>query len=347
MTLDGRSMRAVRLVGTRRPLEEQHCRVPDPEEGDVLVRVRAAGICHSDAHYRSGTGRTGPLPITLGHEVAGVVEQSTIAEFSAGDRVCIHYLMTCGECGWCRSGAEQFCPQAEMIGKDRDGGYADFIVVSGRSLVSLPEAVSYEEGAVMMCSASTSLHALRKARLQPGEQVAVFGLGGLGMAAVQLANILGARSVYAVDVKTGKIDMAAQYGAVPIDASREDPVEAIMRATSGAGVDVAVEVVGSPGTIRQSLLSLGIGGRAVVAGITDRPVSIATYGELIAREAEIIGVSDHVKSELVELARWVAAGRLDLARGIARTVPLEAATINACLDRLDEFSDDVRVVVVP
>ena len=347
MTLDTRSMRAVRLVRTRNPLEEQRRPVPTPGEGEVLVRVRAAGICHSDAHYRAGTASASPLPMTLGHEVAGVVDESGDTSFEAGDRVCVHYLMTCGECRYCRRGAEQFCPAGEMIGKDRDGGYAEFVLVSALSLIPLPESVSFEEGAVMMCSASTSLHALRKGRLSAGECVAVYGLGGLGMAAVQLAQILGAQSVYAVDVKRNKLDMAEQYGAVAVDASRLDPVAAIMDATGGAGVDVAVEVIGLPDTIRQSVRSLAIGGRAVIAGITDHDVAITPYAELIQREAELIGVSDHVKTELVELVDWVETGKLNLRGGIARTVPLEAPAINGCLDELDEFSDDVRVVIVP
>src|SRR5207344_324391 len=103
--------------------------VPVPGPNDVLVRVKAAGICHSDAHYRAGKSRVHPLPLTLGHEVAGIVEQkgAAVSEFKIGDRVCLHYLATCGSCGYCTSGNEQFCATGAMIGKFRDGGYAEFI----------------------------------------------------------------------------------------------------------------------------------------------------------------------------------------------------------------------------
>ncbi|MGZ5020877.1 MAG: alcohol dehydrogenase catalytic domain-containing protein, partial [Chthoniobacterales bacterium] len=115
-------MKAIRLSTVGSPLVEQEIPIPEVGSNDVLVRVKAAGICHSDAHYRAGVSRLKNLPITLGHEIAGVVEKT-------GERVCVHYLATCGVCEFCRNGTEQFCASAQMIGKDRDGGYAEFVVV--------------------------------------------------------------------------------------------------------------------------------------------------------------------------------------------------------------------------
>jgi D-arabinose 1-dehydrogenase-like Zn-dependent alcohol dehydrogenase len=177
--------------------------VPAVEAQDVLLAVKAAGICHSDAHYRAGRSRVHPLPLTLGHEVAGIVEDVgvEVSEFKRGDRVCVHYLATCGECGNCRAGIEQFCDSGTMIGKHRDGGYAEFLVMPARSLFHLPDEIGFEVGAIMMCSSATALHALRKARLRAGETVAVYGLGGLGISAVQLARAVGAREVFGVDIK--------------------------------------------------------------------------------------------------------------------------------------------------
>ena len=324
------------------------CETPTPGPGEAVVRVRAAGICHSDAHYRAGTSPTADLPLTLGHEVAGeVAALADDSDYRVGERVCLHYMATCGACDFCHDGHDQFCVHGEMIGKDRDGGYAEYIVVPERSLVALPDAVSFEEGAVMMCSAATSLHALRKSRLRTGENVAVFGVGGLGMAAVQLAHALGAANVFAVDINPAKLTMAATYGAQTIDANDDDPVAAIRERTAGRGVDVAVELVGLPETIQQSIATLAVGGRAAVAGITNQDVAVAVYRDVICREAELIGVSDHLKTELVELAGMVEAGRLNLAAGIARSLPLEAEAINEALNALDRFGDDVRVVIVP
>ena len=162
-------MESIRLTAIGSPLEKQEVEVPRVGPSDVLIRIRAAGICHSDAHYRAGVSRVTQLPLTLGHEVAGVVEDtgSAVTKFKIGDRVCVHYLVTCGECAFCRAGNEQFCPTAEMIGKHRDGGYAEFIAVPERSVFSLPDEVPFEQGAILMCSSATSLHALRKARLRP------------------------------------------------------------------------------------------------------------------------------------------------------------------------------------
>ncbi|NLE77951.1 MAG: alcohol dehydrogenase catalytic domain-containing protein, partial [Chloroflexi bacterium] len=179
-------MKAVRLTAIGRALELQD--IPRPAVGpqDVLVRICAAGICHSDVHYRAGTSSVGPLPQTLGHEVAGVVEEvgSQVAAVAPGQRVCLHYMVTCGECAHCRRGQEQFCLHGQMIGKHRDGGYAEYIAMPARSVVPLPPEIPFEQGAIAMCSSATSFHALRKARLQAGETVAVFGVGGLGMSAV-------------------------------------------------------------------------------------------------------------------------------------------------------------------
>jgi len=175
-------MKAVRLIAPGRMLEAQDVPVPEPGPGDVLVRVKAAGICHSDAHYRAGKSRVHPLPLTLGHEVAGVVEKTgaDVSRLKRGDRVCLHYLATCGDCPSCHECSEQFCATAEMIGKHRDGGYAEYILMPARSVFPLPAEIPFEHGAVMMCSSATSLHALNKARLRPGETVALVGSSGSG-----------------------------------------------------------------------------------------------------------------------------------------------------------------------
>jgi len=315
----------------------------------VLVRVKAAGICHSAAHYRSGVTKTGPLPVTCGHEVAGVVEEvgSEVSAFKPGDRVAVHYLVSCGDCHHCRCGQEQFCTTGQMIGKHRDGGWADCICMPARSLFLLPQEVPLEQGAVMMCSSSTSLHALKKARLAGGETVAVFGIGGLGASAVQLARAMGAREVFAVDVNPVKLELAASFGAHPVRAGEGDPVAEIRRRTDGRGVDVAVEVVGLPATMRQAVQSLAVRGRAAIAGLSNRTFEIASYAELLGTEAEVIGVADHLAQEMPLLMDFARRGQLDLSRVITRRVPLDAAVIDGVLDELDRYGDHVRTVITP
>src|SRR5438093_10962786 len=169
-------MRAVRLVQVGKPLEEADIPIPKIGSSDVLIRVAAAGICHSDAHYRAGISKIDRLPLTLGHEVAGRVEEvgSDVKHLSAADRVCVHYLVHCGSCEFCVRGLEQFCRSGQMIGKHCDGGYAQFINVPARNAFALPDKISFEIGAIMMCSSATALHALKNSGLKSGELVALF-----------------------------------------------------------------------------------------------------------------------------------------------------------------------------
>jgi propanol-preferring alcohol dehydrogenase len=342
-------MKAVRLIQPGRPLELQEVKVPLVGARDVLVRVKAAGVCHSDAHYRAGKSVVRPLPLTLGHEVAGVVERAgmEVSHFKAGDRVCLHYMATCGECVHCQRGNEQFCVTGAMMGKYRDGGYAEFIVMPARSVFRLPEEIRFEQGAIMMCSSATSLHALNKARLRAGETVAVFGVGGLGLSAIQLAKVMGAREVFAVDIRAGKLALAERFGAVPVNAAECDPVAEIGRLTGGGGVDVALELIGLPLTMRQAVRSLAIQGRAALAGITDKTFEVAPYFEVLNKEAEIIGVSDHLAQELPQLIEWARRGALNLSQVITRTLSLDAEAVNAALDGLEKFGEGGRMVITP
>jgi len=342
-------MKAIRLVQPGLALELQEIPIPQVGAAEVLVRVKAAGVCHSDAHYRAGRSRVHPLPLTLGHEVAGTIEQLgvEVLDLQKGERVCIHYMATCGHCRFCIQGTDQFCSTGAMIGKYRDGGFAEFIAVPARSVFRLPPEIPFAQGAIMMCSSATSLHALNKARLKPGESVAVFGLGGLGMSAVQLAKAMGAAQIFGVDIKAGKLNQAERFGATSINASAGEPVAEIMRLTGGRGVDVALELIGLPLTMAQAVRSLGIHGRAALAGITEKSFEVASYSEVLNKEAEIIGVSDHLAQELPMLIDWVRQGLLDLSQVITRTIPLEANPVNSILDELSKFGDEVRVVIAP
>src|SRR6266704_6911557 len=234
-------MRAVRLVQVGKPLEQADIPIPEIGPSDVLVRVAAAGICHYDVHYRDGISKIENLPLTLGHEIAGHVEEvgRDMTHLSVGDRVCVHYLVHCGSCEFCVRGLEQFCRSGQMIGKHRDGGYAEFIKVPGSNVFPLPDEIPFEAGAIMMCSSATALHALNKARLKSGESVSIFGFGGLGFSALQLARAFGCGEIYVIEINPAKFDLIRKLGAVAIDATASDPVGQIKKATGGKGVDVS------------------------------------------------------------------------------------------------------------
>jgi propanol-preferring alcohol dehydrogenase len=342
-------MRSVRLVQLGHPLQDAEIAVPEIGPADVLVRVAACGICHSDAHYRAGISPIAVLPVTPGHEVAGTVESvgGNVGAFRPGDRVCVHYLAHCGACRFCRRGQEQFCPEVQMIGKHRDGGYAEFIKVPARSLFALPDEIAFRQGAIMMCSSATALHALNKARLKPGESVAIFGFGGLGYSALQLARAFDCGAIYVVEINPGKLASAAALGAIPISPTAGDPVQQICDATGGKGADVSIELVGTTAAMGQAVRCLGILGRAAIVALSRDSISLRPYTELINKETEVIGVSDHLASELPSLIRYAQSGQLTFPESALRFVGLDAAQINAALDALEKSTDHVRTVIVP
>ena len=222
-------MRAVQLTQIGEPLENTDVPVPETGPSEVLIRVAAAGICHSDAHYRAGISKIDRLPLTLGHEIAGRVEVvgRNVTDMSPGDHVCVHYLVHCGTCEFCVRGLEQFCRRGQMIGKDRDGGYAEFIKIPVVNAFPLPGEIPFAAGAIMMCSSATALHALNKARFKPGESIAIFGFGGLGFSALQLARAFDCGQIYVVEINPAKLASAVSMGAIAIDAKAADPVEQI------------------------------------------------------------------------------------------------------------------------
>ncbi|HXT20634.1 MAG TPA: alcohol dehydrogenase catalytic domain-containing protein [Thermoanaerobaculia bacterium] len=314
-------MRAIRLVRGGAPLEERELPEPVPGPGEVLVDVHSAGVCHSDAHYRADASRV-RLPITLGHEVAGVVAAmgAGVEDVAIGSRVALHYL-------W---------PNGDMIGKERDGGYAERIVVPAGNVVAVPAAVPLDQAAIMMCSTSTALHALRVAPLGRGESVAIVGFGGLGISALQLARALGASRVYAIDPVPAKRERAAALGAtaVPLDELSKLPE-----------VDVALDFAGHEATTLAVLRRLATGGRLVLVAINLRRMTLDPYADVLGRERRLVGCSDHTRDELVELMALADSGAIDPSAAISRRIPLEAAAIDAALDDLERGTAHLRTVI--
>jgi 2-desacetyl-2-hydroxyethyl bacteriochlorophyllide A dehydrogenase len=342
-------MKAIRFVGVKQPLKMHDIPIPEIAERDILVKVKAAGICHSDAHYRAGISPVRPVPLTLGHEVAGVVEKigSQITNVKIGDRVCLHYNITCGDCYHCSTGNDQFCEKVQMLGHYTNGGYAEYISVPARNAIHLPDEIPFEQGATLMCASATAFHSLKKSRLKAGERVAIFGAGGLGQSAIQLAKAFGAIEVYAVDINEEKLKFAAQYGAIPVNAKQTDAVAEIKKLTNNKGVDVAIEMIGLQQTMKQAIQVAGVMGRVVIVGLSNKPIEIDTYNEILGNEVELIGSNDHHLQELPLLVEMARKKILDTSRVVTKTVPLDAEEVNQVLDDLETFSGDIRTVIVP
>ena len=191
------------------------------------------------------------------------------------------------------------------------------------------------------------LSCVYESKIQRGETVAIFGVGGLGMAAVQLARAFGSAEVYAIDTNKSKLTLAKQLGAIPIDASEKDPIKELNRLTKGDGVDVALELIGLPETIRQAIESLSVFGRAALVGLGDNPVEINSYKNLIKKEAEIIGVSDHLAEEIPHMIEMVRNGTLDLSSIVTQKIQLSDKEINKVIDSLQSYDgENVRSVII-
>lgn len=318
-----------------------------PAAGEVVIAVRAAGVCHSDEHFRNGHSASMSPPRVLGHEIAGeiiAVGEGVTAE-RIGQRVAVHYVVSCGTCAHCGRGREQFCAAGAMIGLQRDGGFAEQVAVPAVNAVPLPDQVPFAEGAILMCAGATAFHALERARLAAGETVAILGIGGIGMLGVQLAHARGAARVFAVDRDPSKLAAAARVGAVPVDASTGDAVAEVRRSTDGAGVDVAVESIGLSATIRQAIDMSGVHGRVVVVGLTRDPVPIDSYKDLLGRETSLMGSNDHLLDELPQLLDLAAQGKVALDDGMMRRVPFTAEAVNGALADLRAYRAPVRTVI--
>ena len=313
-------MRAVRLPALQKPLVDNEIDGPPLSAGHVKVRIEACGICHSDAHYRGGFGNVA-TPRTLGHEIAGTV-------VGTGQRVAVHYLLSCGVCRGCAYG-EQFCESGAMIGKQRDGGYAEFIVVPARNAIPIPPNVPTDVAALMMCSTATAYHALRVADFKRGHRVAILGFGGLGVSALHLCHALEAGAVSVVDVVPEKLEAAKALGAVPMEGD----------------VDIAIDFTGNPEVITGALRSLAPRGTLVVVALSEAPVTFNPYRDLLGKERRIVGCSDHLREELFELMQLAASGKLNLSDAVSRRVPLEARAINEVLDDLENTTATLRNVI--
>ncbi|MAF53874.1 MAG: hypothetical protein CL694_12795 [Chloroflexi bacterium] len=302
--------------------------VPDPTIGprDVLVKVKAAGLCASDLKIVDGLVPSVSLPYVPGHEVAGEVAEigAEVTGLAPGDHATLYMTVGCGLCDPCRVGRENLCLSAPRIGFEMDGGFAEYVRAPARNAVKIDSSVPLIQAAVLPDAVATCHHALTwKAKVRAGETVVVVGVGGLGIHAVQLANLMGAR-VIAADVEPEKLSAAEGFGAEPIDVRVEALPAQVNALTHGAGADVVVECVGGSavtGVLGDAVKCLKLNGRLMVVGYAyGAPLTVET-SDLIYGQWNIMGTRASTLQDVVDVVRLVESGRLTPV--VSETVAME------------------------
>jgi D-arabinose 1-dehydrogenase-like Zn-dependent alcohol dehydrogenase len=338
-------MRAARYYGPGDSLRLEEVPIPQPGPGEALVRVRAAGVCHTELHFLSGVLNLGVAPLTLGHEMAGEVAKvgPGVTSVRPGERVIVYYYLGCGACHWCRTGQENLCDAlVAEYGFVSDGGLAEYVRVPARNLVKLPANLSFEEAATLGCSATTAIHAAGLARLAPGDVALVYGFGGVGAALVQYCDLAGAR-VIAVGRSPAKLQLARDLGAeAAIDAGREDVPARVRELTGGQGADVVFELVGTAESMPKAVASLRKRGRLVFIGYSQDLLTVSPI-QFVVLEAQVLGSVGNTLDELSRAVDLAAAGGIRAT--IDRVVPLE--DVNRVLDDLRQGKVVGRAVVRP
>jgi len=316
-------MRAVRYLAPKTSFELQEVPRREPGRGEVLVRVTAAGICHTELHFESGLLDLGVAPVTMGHEVVGRIEAAGegVPDDRIGERVIVYYYVGCGACRYCRVGDEQLCPALRAeFGFISDGGYADYVTVPSRNAVRLPDSISDEAAAPIGCGVTTAVHAAKLARLAAGEWAVVYGVGAVGFGLIQLARSMGAR-VIAVGRREAKLAVARQLGAeLTVDASTGNVAAHIRELTGGGGADVVFECVGTGETMAAASAALGRRGRLVFIGYSTDSFTVHPI-QLVVFEQQVMGAVGATLQDLYEAISLVERGVVRTV--VDRTLPLE------------------------
>lgn len=344
-------MRAARFYTPGTPLAVEEFSLSPPGPGEVRVEVKACGICGTDLHIAvEGSIPLPRTPITLGHEAAGVVAEvgPGVSGWAPGARVAIFPNVACGSCYPCREGREVLCLNAQVLGINRDGAFADSVTLPVSCLLPLPAGVPFTVGAIAADAVSTAYRAVvHRGALRSGERVAVLGCGGLGIHAVKIARLLQASTIIAVDVVPGALRRAREAGATDtVNAREEETGKRIRSLTAGEGVDLALEFVGLKASVTEAMRSLKRGGRAVVAGVGPDRVELPPLRSFVGSELSVLASMGFTREDVQTVIGLASSGRLDLSSSVTEVVPL--AAINEGLRRaFAKEGDPIRIVVVP
>jgi alcohol dehydrogenase, propanol-preferring len=337
------TMRAAVVHSFGQPLVVEEVPTPVPGAGEILVRIEASGLCHTDIHAAHGDWPVKPQPPFIpGHEGVGIVEQlgPGVTEVAVGDRVAIPWLgYACGVCDYCVSGWETLCLEQQNTGYSVDGGLAEHAKANARYVVKVPAGIDPIDAAPLTCAGVTTYKAIKVAGTKPSDLVAVFGVGGLGHLALQYAAVAGGR-VIAIDLVDEKLELAKELGAeFTVNAAREDPVAAIQRL---GGADQAIALAVSPRSFEQAYGSLRRGGTLVFVALpADNAVTIPIF-ETVLNGITVVGSIVGTRVDLREVFELHAAGKTRVIREVR---PL--AEINGGIADVEAGRVPARIVFEP
>lgn len=322
-------MKAAVVTEFKTPLEIRDVDVPQPGRGQVLVRIEASGLCHTDIHAANGDWPVKPrMPLIPGHEGVGLITQlgEGVEHLAVGDRVALPWLATaCGMCRSCVAGQETYCTSPQYMGYTVDGGYAEYTIGWASHVVPVPEAVSPIDAAPITCAGVTTYAALKSAEAQPAENVMVVGVGGLGHLGLQYGRVFGCTTI-AVDVDDAKLQLARDLGADHVVDARGDQVEEV---ASAGGADIALVTVPSPQAMQAAYASLNPRGRLVLVGLpADNALTIPVF-ETVLGGIRVMGSLVGTRNDLADCFALHAAGRTTVT-----SETRELDDVNACFDEV-------------
>lgn len=336
-----RMMKAAIVNEFKQQLEIKEVPIPEIGYGEVLVKIKACGVCHTDLHAAHGDWPIKPkLPLIPGHEGVGIVEEvgPGVTSIKAGDAVGIPWLYSaCGECEYCLTGRETLCPHQLNAGYSVDGGYAEYCKAPANYIVKVPDGLSFEEVSPIFCAGVTTYKALKVSEAQPGDWVAIYGIGGLGHVALQYAKAMGF-NVIAVDIQDDKLELATQLGAdITINGLNVDPVQEIYERVGG--VQSAISVAVTKRAFEQAYRSVKRGGTLVVVGLPNDELPIPIF-DTVLNGVTVKGSIVGTRKDLQEALAFAAQGKV---RTNIEVQPLD--NINEVFQRMEKGQINGRIVL--
>ncbi|WP_299847810.1 Zn-dependent alcohol dehydrogenase [uncultured Roseovarius sp.] len=359
-------MRAAVLYEAPGTLEIENLSIEKPAANEVLVRIKASGLCHTDLHFMQGHLKTA-LPAVLGHEASGVVEAvgSDVTYVAPGDHVIACLSVFCGACEHCLSGSPAICENPDSTNRAQDappritmddrpvgqfmrlGAFAEQILVHQNAVAKVSRDIPFDRAALIGCGVTTGLGAVfNTARVEPGATVAVFGCGAIGLNVIQGAYLAGARRIFAIDVNPDKLSLAGNFGATDLcNASEHDPVAQILEATNNKGVTYSFEAIGHPSAAEQAFMCLSKGGTATIIGLMGAEDKVQLSGLHFLAERKVQGCdmgSNRFRIDMPKYVQLYLDGRLNLDDMVSQTIALE--DINSGFEAMIE-GQTVRSVI--